>query len=221
MKKFIRNIICNKISDNNEIAKPTICNVDKHEELILLLNDICDNQDFTEIQIKYGNTKIKLNKDKNNIALTVHIIDNIDTYNLMNNLPVNIDELIINLYLINLDSITHYKNDYLEKLFTNLPCSLKKIRFMYPLNYEQYLSKKYPYFNILFNIKIPLNCVFCICFDNSCYVITDIDSLTLQLTKGDIIHTINYVVKEIPKGRGGCGGGMMKLVVYGAEDVYL
>jgi hypothetical protein len=212
MKRFI-NIITNTI-------KPIELNIENYNELILLLNYICDKRDFTKITLKYGGNKINLAKDNKNITLKIDIYNCTDIHKLMNNLPINIDELVIKLE----SSIFFDKFDNLEKSFLNLPFTLNKIQFIYPSIYKQYLSKKYKCFNIFFNIKIPLNCKIFVYFgdfdnyvENCCYNITIINTSMIELKNKNEIYTINYVLENEQKG----GGGLMQLVAYGTQDVYL
>lgn len=223
MENFINKLTRKIYIEKNNFMIPIEYNIKYYDDLILLLNEISNNQDFTNINLNYKGNKINLNKDNDNLILKINIYNKTDICKLMNNLPVNIDELVIKLD----SSLFAGYLYFLEKSFSNLPFSLNKIQFIYPYTYKQYLSKKCTYYNILFDIKKPFNCKIFVYFGdlynyikNCCYDIIIINNSTIELKNNDEIHTINYVEEEQFCHRGG-GGGLMQLVVFGATDVYL
>jgi hypothetical protein len=190
--------------------------------------------DFSFYDCAHDKIITKVYKHFNELTLQIYIRSGLDISSIMNNLPTNID----NLY-INISQYTEIK--YLENKFTNLPFSLKKIKFVY--EYHKFPEIKTVEsegrFNLLFGIKIPFNCEIVVNYKNMDYIVKYIESgsgseLELRTDKqifkikvGERIFKIKY--KVLPPsaynggggGGGGRGGGLMQLVSYGAQDIYL
>lgn len=102
---------------------------------------------------------------------------------ILNNLPVNINTLIIEL------------DKYLyDGSFNNLPSSLQKITLRVNDNVVNLKSKiKSGFFNFLFNIKIPHICAFYLSFDSNEYKLEyNEDKTKIILEFSDDILTIEY-----------------------------
>jgi hypothetical protein len=83
---------------------------------------------------------------------------------IINNLPTNTDNL-----LIGIGDVT--KTHFLENILTNLPSGLKQIKFIYKQKTFSNIKtiESSPKFNVLFGVKIPLNCSIVVNYENVDY----------------------------------------------------
>lgn len=143
----------------------------------------------------------------------------------INNLSMDVDNLVLNF-----KNFSFYNNniDYLDNIFTNLPVNLKTIKFMYPSDIE--ISNEYGFFNLLFNIKIPLNCNVFLTIDKTIYNISYTEPNTIILIPIQFSESVLFIPDEIIltynlhkkiKYRGGGGGGLMHFTIFGASPPYL
>ena len=91
---------------------------------------------------------------------------------------------------------------YLEKTFSNLPPSLEQLYLLYDTHdYDEHkimtVTKNYS-FNLLFAIKIPLNCDLVVKFGRRSYKINYVDKNKIELKYKTMVHTIFYKEHTIP-----------------------
>ena len=181
---------------------------------------LCENSNFTVRGVVYNEIKMVINKRHGRITLNIGDCRNNDISLVMNNLPENIDNLVIGITAIT-------ENKYLEKIFTNLPFTLKKIIFVYKQSKlsEMKTMQANGKFNVLFGIKIPFNCNFVVNYDGLDYNVSYNQSEdVVEIKSSSNIFKIKYRKPKLPtqNGNGGAmGGGLMQLVAYDAQDVYL
>lgn len=190
----------------------------------LLVNMNKDNK-FEIQKIKYDDNVLIFEKINDNIKLKVKIYKNSYLKKIIENLP-----LVINTLELDFLNFKFYKDniDCLDNIFTNLPMNLNTIKFIYPYLFEKYMSNEYGDFNLLFGIKIPMNCQIFVLFGKNTYSIIyekpnilkltlEKSSPTIKLTCNDNKRTIeyNYDKQRI------IAGGPVQLAAYGVLDVYL
>jgi hypothetical protein len=157
-----------------------------------------ENSNFPNYKFTYDRIDIEIKNNNSEISLLIDYYENGNIEILMNNLPQNISELIINI-----SKDTNTKN--LENIFRNLPYCLKKIKFIYKesklseiKNLEQ--SGK---FNLLFGIKIPFGCDLQINYENNDYNLfyNNLDN-TIELQNENIQQRENLkkiqIIKYVP-----------------------
>ena len=156
------------------------------------------------------------------LTLTINIY-NADKFlkKQIDNLSIDVDNLVLNF-----EHFSFYNNniDYLNNIFTNLPVNLKTIKFIYPIDIGK-ISNEYGYFNLLFNIKIPLNCDLFITINKTIYNISYTEPNTIILIprqfSESILFDLDEIIltynshKKIKYGGRGVGGGLMQLITYG------
>ena len=155
------------------------------------IKSYCENENFTVHGFTYNNTKMVISKNKNNFVLTIGNYDDYSIKTIINDLPLNIDNLIINI-----NKTTETK--YLENIFTNLPFNLKKLSFDYKNSYLEEIDKDEASgkFNLLFGIKIPFGCKFMIRYENIDYNIEYINDKELEITGDAVIKRLKKVIKN-------------------------
>lgn len=150
---------------------------------------VCENCDFTNLHFIYNENNIILSKFNNEITLNIDKYTQNSIKSIINDLPNNIDNLLITISKI-------IQTIFLEKIFTNLPFNLKIIKFIY----DQYklaeveTMKSNGKFNVLFGIKIPFNCKVIINYDNLDYDIkyNDFDN-ELEFGTEEQKYKIQYI----------------------------
>lgn len=156
---------------------------------------ICENLELqyceficNEIDI----TIIHCNKKKI-LSIDYDTKENIES--IISDLPNNINNLIIN--------IAHTtETTKLEKIFTNLPFSLNKIKFVYKQSKlsEIKIMETRGKFNILFGIKIPFSCRVEINYDNVNYNVkynSYHDEIELEMEQQLKIKYIPLIIKYV------------------------
>jgi len=137
--------------------------------------------------INYKNTNIKLIKKNNYTAICLDNL-NLDSSEILQNLPKS------NFLCINMHRVIDDIAKSLKGKMSNLPFSLEKVYLLYDIFENEYIDDKINSivrrdgFNLLYNIKIPLNCDIIVKFGKNNYKITHIDENTFTL-KGSS-HTI-------------------------------
>lgn len=180
----------------------------------------CENCDFTVCGFVYAGIKMVITKNYGKITLNIGDYANSNISSIINNLPENIDNLVVNI-------TTTTETKFLEKIFINLPFTLKKIKFIYKGSKVSEIKtmESNGKFNVLFGIKFPFNCDFIINYDNVDYQTKYINPENeLELKKKKQIFKIKYA-KPQPKNYNpyylGGGGGLIQLAAYGAQNIYL
>lgn len=174
-----------------------------------------NTDDIFEIQkINCEDNVLIFEKRKDNIKLIIEIYKSSCLKKLTENLPLEINSL-----ELNFKNFMFYKDniDCLDNIFINLPMNLNTIKFIYPHSFGKYMSNEHGYFNLLFGIKIPMNCQSFVLIDEITYIISYEKANILKLTYNDNKHTIEYNSNKKRR----TGGGLMQLVAYGAQDTHL
>ena len=182
----------------------------------------CENCDFTVCGFVYDGIKMVITKNYGKITLNIGDYTNSSLSSIINNLPENIDDLVVSI-------ATSAETKFLEKIFINLPFTLKKIKFIYKGSKISEIKSMESdgKFNVLFGIKFPFSCDFIVNYDNVDYEAKYIDPENeLELKKKKQIFKIKYTKPKPQNQNGnanyfGGGGGLMQLAAYGAQDIYL
>jgi len=180
---------------------------------------LCENSVFTVCGFVYDAIKMVISKHYHKITLNIGDYTNSSVSQIINNLPENIDALVINITPTS-------ETKYLENTFTNLPFSLKKIKFVYKQSKLSEIknTEDCGKFNTLFGVKIPFNCGFVVSYANVDYDVKYIDyENELELGANNQVFKIKYVKPKPPvqNGHFAGGGGLMQLAAYGAMDGFL
>lgn len=178
---------------------------------------MCENCDFTICGCVYDDIKMVITKNYGKITLNIGDYTKSNINSIMYNLPENIDNLVVTIAIV-------AETTFLEKIFINLPFTLKKIKFIYKGSKisEIKTMESNGKFNLLFGIKFPFNCDFIVNYDNIDYQAKYIDpEKELVLNKKRNIFKIKYT-KPKPQNEnfygGGGGGGLIQLAAYGAQQ---
>jgi len=163
------------------------------------IKNYCENTDLTISHFIYNGSNITIGKFEDETTLTIDHYTEQSIHSIINDLPQNITAL-----AINISDTT--KTKFLEKIMTNLPFGLKLVRFNY---IENKLSKEINIksdvkFNVLFGIKIPLNCGIVVNYKNVDYdvIYNDFNSGNddkLELWSNEQTFKIKYIeVSYVP-----------------------
>lgn len=130
--------------------------------------------------------------DKERITLSIYQFIDCSKQLIMNNLPSNISNLVIDI-----DKKTHTPD--LEGLFTNLPFNLKKIKFKYKFSlFDIDKDATHGIFNLVFGIKVPFGCKIIIVYGGKNYTVKYISNKQLQIVKKVKAETnFFYEIKKI------------------------
>lgn len=149
----------------------------------------CENCKFTNQYFVYNENKIVLSKNNNLVTLHIDKYTQESIESIINDLPTNIDNLLINIT----DTTQTF---FLEKIFINLPITLKIIKFYYKQGKlsEMKTMESNGIFNVLFGIKIPFNCKILIEYDEIEYHVKyNIHDTELELVSNNELYKIQYI----------------------------
>jgi len=192
-----------------------------------------ENENSAVEKFRCNGNLLVLKNTQNVLTITITISMSRELNKLVENLPANVDNLVLDFSKLNFRG---GNVDCLDNIFTNLPINLKMLKFIYPKRFSEKISNEYGYFNLLFNVKTPLNCKFMLLIDEYTYDITYLKSNVLILNSENFSSTINFnnpheikqtqIILEYNSQKkiessGSMNGGLMQLVAYGAQDVYL
>ena len=170
-------------------------------------NDIknkCENYDLSISDFIYEDNVYSLKNINNMMTMTLEI-ENKNTISILNNLPSNLDNLIIYMcgrkeknnftrggggggmmQLVLFGGGSSFIEDYtyFGNTLQNLPNSLKNINFYYSDHNDNYKIKDV--FKFLFNIKIPFNCEINLHINNDEYKFINSDNMHIQTYKNKL-----------------------------------
>lgn len=156
---------------------------------------ICENSDFPICEFVCYGINIRINHFNNKIIQEIDYNTNENIESIISDLPENINCLIINIAKTT-------ETTKLEKIFTNLPLSLNKIKFVYKQSKlsEIKTMESNGKFNFLFGIKIPFNCRVKINYENVYYNVKYndcVDEIELDIKENIKIKYIPLIIKYV------------------------
>jgi hypothetical protein len=181
----------------------------------------CENNNFNVSRCISSGIRVLINKRKNKLFIVVLDHGNKNIGLLTNNLPAHTQSLTID---VGKESST----SSLENMFSNLPMTLKQIKFVYKntrttdIKNDEMTGR----FNPLFCIKIPFNCDLMLNYGEENYHVKYVDTQKeLELWKNIKMFNIKYVTEKFQEQNHtpnlNSSGIMTQLCAYGAMDSIL